>query len=134
MCETFAILEGFPPSWRGVWAGLKLAGKGRLSSAFAISLGTNRAQSGPPQAPIELGAVRPQESPGLEVCEIPQIARFSSQALTVCSDLHPCYISRSRHQGWQGFHTSEVTKDSHTRPEGVLMRNKPEIHALAFIS
>lgn len=69
-------------SWRaslhhgGDCGGGTEAGKGRLSSpAFAISLRTNTGD-GLPEVPIKVGAVRPQESPGLEVCEIPQIARF----------------------------------------------------------
>lgn len=73
MCETSAELEGHPSiSW-----GLRLPGEGRGSSpAFVISL-TGSTGDSLQEVLIEVGAAQvPQESPGLEVCEIPQAARF----------------------------------------------------------
>lgn len=73
MCETSAELEGCPSiSW-----GLRQPGEGRGSSpAFVISL-TGSTGDSLQEVLIEVGAAQvPQESPGLEVCEIPQAARF----------------------------------------------------------
>lgn len=56
-----------------MWVGLKLAGK---DYHLPLPSPWEPTGDGLPEVPIEVGAVRPQESPGLEVCEIPQIARF----------------------------------------------------------